>query len=698
MKSILVSTISLLLFQSGTPPYTNHLVNEKSPYLQLHVHNPVDWYPWGPEALEKAKREQKPILLSIGYSTCHWCHVMERESFADPEIAEIMNRHFVSIKVDREERPDIDRMHLTFLQLTVNGAGYPMTIFLTPDLKPFFGGTYFPKERSNGLPPFREVLTEISKAWTDDRERVLQAANGAVDLLHQYVNQQASGTERLTSKTLDDAYAGVRMQYDRVNGGFGDKPKYPQPVMMNFLLRYYARTGQREALAMTLRTLRAIADGGIHDHIGEGFYRYAVDAAWRIPHFEKMLYDQAQLALSYAEAYQVTRERFYRDVARNTLDYMMKTLRSPEGGFYSAQDADSLVEHGKSEIGEGAFYLWSAEAIERTLGAEAAAAFNSYYGLEPPGILYVKSRARRITPAIAAARTKLFEARSQRPEPLLDRKVLTSWNGLTISAFARAAQILNAPAYERAATEAATFVRSKLYDAGQGRLKRRYVDGEAAIDGFLDDYAFLIQGLLDLYETTFDVRWLTWAVELQQKQDELFWDNKQAAYFPSAGHDSSVLFRIRDDYDAAEPSANSVSGMNLVRLWQMTDRDAWKEKADKTFAAFSTLAASSPELLPQMMAALDFSLSKPKQIIIAGRRNAADTRALLRLVHERFIPNKFLILADGGAGQRQIAQWLRFVDSIRPKDGKATAYICENYVCKLPTNDPRVVARLLDEK
>jgi uncharacterized protein len=695
---ILPLLLSALLFFQSAPPYTNHLANEKSPYLQLHAHNPVDWYPWGPEALEKAKREQKPILLSIGYSTCHWCHVMEQESFADPEIAEIMNRYFVSIKVDREERPDIDRIHLTFLQLTVHGAGYPMTVFLTPDLKPFFGGTYFPKESGTGLPAFREVLTEVSKAWTDDRDTVLKAGDGVVNLLQEYVQQQASGTTKLTARTIDAAYAGVQMQYDRTNGGFGDKPKYPQPVIMNFLLRYHARTGQREALTMTLRTLRAIAAGGIHDHVGAGFYRYAVDAAWRVPHFEKMLYDQSQLALSYAEAFQVTRERFYRDISRRTLDYMLKDLRSPEGAFYSAQDADSLIEHGKPEIGEGVFYLWSADSIQEVLGAESSAAFNSYYAVDPPGILYVKQPSRAISAAVAAARTKLFEARALRPAPVRDEKILTAWNGLTISALARAAQIFDAPEYEKAATAAATFLKANLYDAWQGRLKRRYVSGEAAIDGFLDDYAFLIQGLLDLYETSFDVKWLTWAVELQQKQDELFWDNRNAGYFSSTGNDSSVLFRMRDDYDGAEPSANSVSGMNLVRLSQMTDRAAWKEKADKTFAAFSTLAEGSPEILPQLMAALDFSLSKPKQIIIAGRPNAPDTRALLRLVHQRYIPNKFLILADGGAGQRQIARSLRFVDAIRPKDGKATAYICENYVCKLPTNDPQVVARLLDGK
>jgi len=692
---LVITTFFLFQF----PTYSNHLANEKSPYLQLHAHNPVDWYPWGAEAIEKARRDQKPILLSIGYSTCHWCHVMEQESFSDPAIAEVMNRYFVSIKVDREERPDLDRIYITFLELSAHGAGYPATVFLTPDLKPFFGGTYFPKEAGNGLPSFREVLTEMSKAWTNDRDNVMKAANGAAGALNDYVQQQASGTEKLTAKTIDEAYAGLKGQYDKANGGFGDKPKYPQPVIMNFLLRYYARTGQPESLNMATTSLRAIAAGGIHDHVGAGFYRYAVDAAWRVPHFEKMPYDQAQLALSYAETYQVTHDPYYRDISRSTLDYMLKDLRSPAGGFYSAQDADSNIESESSELGEGAFYLWSTDSLKQVLGPESAAVFNSYYGLEPPGILFMRRSPDRQSAALLdASRKKLFEARAHRPEPRRDEKLLTAWNGLAISALARAAQVFDAPEYEKAAVAAATFVRSNLYDSKQGSLKRRYVGGEAGIDGFLDDYAYLIQGLLDLYETSFDVKWLSWAVELQKTQDELFWDNQHAAYFASAGNDSTVLFRVRDDYDAAEPSANSVSGMNLVRLWQMTDRAEWKQKADKTFAAFSTLAQSSPEILPQLMAALDFSLSKPKQIIIAGRPNAPDTRALLRLVHERYIPNKFLILADGGAGQRQISTWLRFVGSIRQKDGKATAYICENYVCKLPTNDPQVVARLLDEK
>ena len=352
-----------------TYPYNNHLVGEKSPYLQLHAHNPVDWYPWTEEAFEKARREQKPILLSIGYSTCHWCHVMERESFSDPAIAEIMNRYFVSIMVDREERPDVDRVYLTFVTLTTGGSGYPMTLFLSPDLKPFYGGTYFPKEQGRGLPAFQTVLGQLASAWENDRANVLKSANSVTDALQGYVKEQASGNEKLDKTVLDRTYARLRMQYDKVNGGFGDKPKYPQPVIFNFLTRYYARTGQRDALDMTLHSLRAIANGGIHDHLGGGFFRYATDARWQVPHFEKMLYDEAQLAVSYVEAYQITHDPLYAGIARDILQYVQSNMRSPEGAFYAAEDADSLYEHGKPENGEGAFYVWEAKSIQDLLGS-----------------------------------------------------------------------------------------------------------------------------------------------------------------------------------------------------------------------------------------------------------------------------------------------------------------------------------------
>jgi uncharacterized protein YyaL (SSP411 family) len=705
--------------------YTNRLIHQKSPYLLMHAHNPVDWYPWGEEAFAKARREQKPIFLSIGYYTCHWCHVMERESFSDPGIAEIMNRSFVSIKVDREERPDLDRIYMNFVEATTGSGGWPMSVFLTPDRKPFFGGTYFPKEGSYGRVGFRTLLLRVAEAWQKDRERIARSADEVTRELEKFAGAGAGDANQLQPGVLDRAYQRIKATYDPSHGGFGSAPKFPRPVVLNFLFRYYARTEQKDALEMALHTLRAMARGGIHDHIGGGFHRYYTDATWHVPHFEKMLYDQAQLAIAYTDAYQITRDPFFADTVRDILEFTLREMRGPEGGFYSALDADSLIESGKPEHGEGAFYVWEAKQIEKELGPETAAVFDFYYGVEPDGnvpaeqdfqgefkrknILIVRHSLAEtakefgkpeaeVRALLESARQKVFAARARRPRPPLDDKVLTAWNGLMISALSRAAQVLDEPRYLAAASAAADFIHAKLYDTKTGRLKRRYRAGEAAVDAFVDDHAFFVQGFLDLYEASFDVRWLGWAVRLQETQDELFWDSKSGGYFTTRGTDPSILMRTREDYDGAEPSPNSVAAMNLLRLAQMSDRPAWTEKARKTFAAFAQRLQAAPEAVPQLVAALDFHFSKPKQVIIAGQPNAADTRVLLRLVHERYIPNKILLLADGAQGQKQLAQWLPFIGGITRKEGRATAYICENYVCKLPTADPQVVVRLLSGK
>jgi len=704
--------------------YTNRLIHEKSPYLLLHAHNPVDWYVWGEEAFEKARREQKPIFLSVGYSTCHWCHVMERESFEDPAIAEVMNKYFVSIKVDREERPDVDRIYMTYVQATAGGGGWPMSVFLTPDLKPFFGGTYFPPDDRYGRLGFRSLLLRIEEAWQKDRDKITQSANHFTQFLQQAASGGHGESRDLQEPALTKTYEQIEASYDPANGGFGGAPKFPRPVTFNFLMRYYARRGQKPALEMTLHTLRAMARGGVHDHMGGGFHRYAVDAEWHVPHFEKMLYDQAQLAIAYLEAYQATRDPFFAETARDVLDYVLRDMRSPEGGFYSAEDADSLMAAGRPEHGEGAFYVWEAGQIEKVLGPEAAL-FDFYYGVEPAGnvppakdqqgefrgknILVVRhtlaEAARKfggseaeVAARLSAARRRILAARSVRPRPPLDDKVLTAWNGLMISALARASQALDDPRYLAAAEQSAGFIQSKLYDARAGRLKRRYRAGEVAIDGFLDDYAFLIQGLLDLSETSFDFRWLAWAIDLQTEQDQLFWDSKQGGYFATGSGDASILAQMRDAYDGAEPSPNSIAALNLLRLAQMTDRDAYGEKADKVFGFFAPQLERNPEAMPQLAVALDFKLSKPKQIIIAGDPGSADTRALLRLVNERFIPNKIVLVVDGEGGQKQLSQWLPFIQGMTRQQGRATAYICENYACKLPTADPAEVARLLDRK
>lgn len=708
----------------GQRRYSNRLIHERSPYLLQHADNPVDWFPWGDAAFEKARRESKAIFLSVGYSTCHWCYVMESESFSNPAIAAIMNEHFVSIKLDREERPDIDRVYMSFVQATTGGGGWPMSVFLTPDLKPFYGGTYFPPDDRYGRPGFRTLLQKVHEAWVTQRDQIVQSAEKATQFLQAQVGAgPATAAAKLGQPVLDQTYQQIKSSYDAKQGGFGSAPKFPRPVVLNFLARYYARTGDKAALEMTLHTLRAMARGGMHDHLGGGFHRYSTDASWHVPHFEKMLYDQAQLAISYSDGYQITKEPFFAEIARDILEYVLRDMRGPEGGFYSAENADSLIEEGKPELAEGAFYVWTADQIREVLGDDRTALFNFHYGVEPSGNVPAQQDIQgelkgknvlivRHTLAETAAkfeksedevrvasdevRKKLVAARAGRVRPSLDDKVLVAWNGLMISAFARAAQVLDEPRYLAAARAAAGFIESRMHDPKTNLLKRRYREGHVEIDAVLEDYAFLIQGLLDLYETSFELKWLSWAVRLQEQQDTLFWDGKGGGYFSTRAEASHVLVRMKDDYDGAEPSPNSVAAMNLLRLWQMTDRQDLRKKADATFAALADRLGPQGAAVPQLVAALDFSLSKPKQIIIAGEPDAGDTRAMLRLVHDRFIPNRILLLADGGPAQQQLAQWLPFVKGVRRKDGRATAYICENYVCQLPTADLRVAAQLLD--
>ena len=705
---------------SSTETYTNRLIHEKSPYLLQHAHNPVDWYPWGEAAFAKARAENKPIFLSVGYATCHWCHVMERESFENEAIAAILNEHFIAIKVDREERPDVDRVYMAYVQATTEGGGWPMNVWLTPELKPFMGGTYFPVDDRWGRLGFRSVLTAIVQAWAKDRDRIVASSDAVLAELRRTTTIQEDAVVALERSLLDDTYAAIKASYDPELGGFGGAPKFPRPAAPNFMLRYYAETGAREALDMTRFTLRQMAKGGIYDHLGGGFHRYAVDAHWHVPHFEKMLYDQGQLVCTYLDAYQVTHDEAFADVARGVLDYVRRDMTGEDGRFYSAEDADSLRPETSGEHAEGAFYVWEQAEIVDILGAEQAAVFNFVYGVAADGnvrsdpqhefenqnVLFaahtLAEAATRFDMPIdtlreqmAAAKQTLFKARALRPRPLRDDKTITAWNGLMISGFARAYQVLGNEADLTAAIAAARFLRAHLYDEGRGVLLRRYRDGAAAIDGYVDDYAFLIQGLLDLYEAGFDTGYLAWALELQARQDALFWDEVAGGYFNTSGQDDAILLRMKEAYDGAEPSPNSVALLNLLRLAQMTDREGLRDKAERTLAAFGGTLQRRPHAMPQMMAAFAFHLSTPKQIVIAGVPDAPDTRALLRTVHAEFIPNKILLLADGGAGQAQLAQWLPFVKDIVPVAGKATAYVCKNYACKLPVNDTAALADLL---
>jgi uncharacterized protein YyaL (SSP411 family) len=706
--------------------HTNRLAQEKSPYLLQHAHNPVDWYPWGEEAFEKARREKKPIFLSIGYSTCHWCHVMERESFENEEVAALMNSRFVSIKVDREERPDVDRVYMTFVQATTGGGGWPLNVWLTPTLKPFVGGTYFPPEDRHGQPSFTKVLLRISDAWEKDRAKISESGNQIMTALAHSANTPVEGAGIVDAKLIDAAYQQIARGYDARDGGFGGAPKFPRPVTLNFLFRVYHRSAADSeagdaALGMALFTLRKMAAGGMHDQLGGGFHRYSVDAQWRVPHFEKMLYDQAQLASAYLDAYQITGDLRYEAIARDTFDYVRRDLTDAGGGFYSAEDADSLTTAGGKEKTEGAFYVWTKQEIDEALG-EYAELFDYLYGVEAAGnapegsdpqgefrgknILYERQTFAEtakhfdkseldVDESMRYRRATLLERREKRPRPHLDDKIITAWNGLMISAFARGAQVLGDPSYLEAATRAAEFVRAKLYDARAQTLRRSYRGGPADGAGFAEDYAFFIQGLLDLYETSFDSQWLQLAEQLQATQDRLFWDDKNGGYFTSTGDDPSILLRMKEDNDNAEPAASSIAARNLLRLAQMRDTKELRVRGQKTIAAFAAALHHFPSALPQMLVALDFSLTKPKQIIIAGEPGAADTRELLDEVHRHYLPNTIVLLADGGAGQKFLAGRLEEVKEMKPIEGKAAAYVCENFTCRAPVTSVEELRRLL---
>jgi uncharacterized protein YyaL (SSP411 family) len=730
--------------QPANPAHTNRLAREKSPYLLQHAHNPVDWYPWGEEAFARARRENKPIFLSIGYSTCHWCHVMAHESFENEETAAIMNREFVNIKVDREERPDVDRVYMTFVQATTGGGGWPMSVWLTPDLKPFVGGTYFPPVDRYGQPGFTKVLERIAAAWKQGHEKIADQGSKIVEALRESQNAQPKTAAKIDNQLFQTAYEQLSRSFDDKEGGFGTAPKFPRPVALNFLTRFYARNPKSEsgkrAREMDLATLRKMAAGGMHDHLGGGFHRYSVDRYWHVPHFEKMLYDQAQLASAYLDALQITNDPHlnplpdqgkevakrqvrveFEAVARDILDYVARDMTSKNGGFFSAEDADSLFEHGKPEHGEGAFYVWTEKQIDAALG-EDSALFKFHYGVQAHGnapegsdpqdefrgknILierhsvaetakHLKKNEDEVRQSLARSREKLLSLRNKRPRPHLDDKIIAAWNGLMISAYARAAQVLDEPRYLESAARAAKFLRANLYDEKSKLLFRNYRESRSGIEGFADDYAFVIQGFLDLYEASFDIEWLKFSVELQETQDRLFFDEKNGGYFSTSGQDKSVVLRMKDDNDSAEPAASSIAALNLLRLAQLRGDKKLDERARKTIDAFAPTLSHFASAMPQMLVAVDFSLSKPRQIVIAGKIDNNETKALLAEVNRHFLPAKILILADDGEGQKFFSEKNEAIRAMSPVEGKPAAYVCENFTCKAPATDPKVLGNLL---
>ncbi|HUQ89802.1 MAG TPA: thioredoxin domain-containing protein [Vicinamibacterales bacterium] len=709
----------------------NRLAAEHSPYLLQHANNPVDWYPWGADAFEAARASGKPIFLSIGYATCHWCHVMERESFENAGIANVLNDLFVSIKVDREERPDVDRVYMTFVQATTGSGGWPMSVWLTPELQPFYGGTYFPPAAQWGRPGFVDVLTEIGRAWRDDRLNVVKSAAEIVDRLALLARGQDDG-KAPGEEALSRTFQQFQQSFDTRRGGFGDAPKFPRPSELLFLMREYARTGNDAGRAMVVQTLRSMALGGMRDHIGGGFHRYSVDGNWRVPHFEKMLYDQAQIVLACLEAAQAAADPFFAQIAEDTLQYVRRDMTDSRGGFYSAEDADSVpVEHRHDPHAhktEGAFYVWTAGEIKTQLGDDSAV-FEARYGILPNGnapfdpqhefvnknLLHTaqsiadiaKSSGKtpmQVADALLRARQILFDVRELRPRPQLDDKVLTAWNGLMIAGFARASRVLGGtalgventemtPATEvtkahlRSATAAASFIHDVMWDARTRTLLRRYRSGHAAIDGYAEDYAFLIFGILELFQASGDPQWLSWVRELQARQDELFWDAESGGWFSTTGNDPSVLVRMKEDYDGAEPSPTSASALNLLTLAHLTGESVYAERAMTAIASFGGRLQEQGRAVPLMAAALSMSIAEGEQIVIVGPRASADTTALWTAANKKYRPFAVITRVDP-ADQAALAAHMPWIADMKMIDGKATAYVCRGFVCDAPSTNP----------
>jgi uncharacterized protein YyaL (SSP411 family) len=700
------------LQDDGSATFTNRLILESSPYLLQHAHNPVDWHSWGDEAFETARRLGRPVLLSIGYSTCHWCHVMEEESFEDLEIAAFINANYVAIKVDREERPDIDAVYMSAVQMLTGGGGWPMTTWLTPDRQPFYGGTYFPpRDGDRGARAgFLTVLTELRRIYIEDPDGATQQAARITEQIRKRMTP-APGEGLPDGAALDAAYARFGEVFDPVEGGTSGAPKFPSNLPLRLLLRQHRRTGDPAALDMVTLTLNKMARSGMYDQVGGGFHRYATDAAWLVPHFEKMLYDNALLTLAYLEGYQVTGDEAYAEVVRDILRYVSREMTEDRGGFYSATDADSLVPGGKRE--EGWFFTWTPAEIRAVLPAEQAAVVEAYFGVTEAGnfegrsILHVTRTLPETAAALGrsavcararfdAARTTLYEVRRERPAPALDRKVLTSWNGLMISAFARAGFVLNDPEYVGRASSAAKFVLSTM--VVEGRLRRSYNEGSARHNAYLDDYAFLIAGLLDLYEATFDASWLDHAVRLQGQFDEHYADTEHGGYFMTSDDHEALLARQKPSYDGAEPSGNSVALMNLVRLEEFTADAQHGDNARKLMRGFGSQLSRFPASVTDMLVAVEFHLA-PREVVIVGGTAAQATESLdafLGVVRTTFSPNKVLAVVPSGGDVEALATSVPWVAGKVARDGKTTAYVCERGVCKLPTTSVETFRRQLE--
>lgn len=669
----------------------NLLIKEKSPYLLQHAYNPVDWYPWGEEAFEKARAEDKPVFLSIGYSTCHWCHVMERESFEDNQVAEFLNKHFISIKVDREERPDVDSIYMSVCQALTGSGGWPLTVVMTPEKKPFFAGTYFPKESKWGRPGLLNILSKVQQEWETRREGLLQYGDKLVHLIAQPEKNGTSG--QLGIDTLNTAFQQLERTFDASNGGFGSAPKFPIPHNLMFLLRYWRRTGQKKALAMVETTLAAMRKGGIYDHLGFGFARYSTDKRWLVPHFEKMLYDNALLCYVYVEAFQSTGKKEYAKTAQEIITYVLRDMTSVEGGFYSAEDADS-------EGVEGKFYVWTKAEILASLGEEQGSIFADFYDVSENGnfegtnILnttgknsgeFASQRNLSITELeemLAQCRDKLCSVREKRIHPFKDDKILTAWNALMIAALAKASRVMSDTSYVEAAEKALRFIQTKLI-RDDGRLLARYRDGEAAHTAYLDDYAFYLWALLELYEATFNPIYLTQASDVSKAMRMLFWDEKHGGFYFYGADGETLIARPKEIYDGAMPSGNSVAAWALIRLARLTDNHSLTDMTERLFFAFSDKVPRYASGYTFLMMAVDLAVTIPRHIVISGRRDDDTTQEMLATINYHFMPDATIVLNDPEQAE-MLAKVAPYASVQNAVGGHTTAYICENLACRAP--------------
>jgi len=714
----------------------NRLAKENSPYLQQHAHNPVDWYPWGDEAFAASRESGKPIFLSIGYATCHWCHVMERESFEDEKIAAYLNEHFICIKVDREERPDIDQIYMNYQVAASGSGGWPLNVWLTPDLAPFVAGTYFPPEDKLGRPGFLTVLGRINEAWAEKSEDIIKGSAETIQQLEEYFSGAAkpgAGVPQPGMHSLETAYGKLASTYDRSFGGFGEAPKFPQPVQLDFLLQYslddvHPEPNRARALKMATATLENLAAGGIHDQVGGGFHRYSVDRIWRVPHFEKMLYDQAQLAPAFLDAYLATGDRAHADTARGIFDYVERRLTSEGGGFFSAEDADSYEREGDDEKKEGAFFVWTYEEVMELFGSDDAegdgAIVCSAFGVladgnappegDPHGelkgrnVLYRAATATQLaevhdrTPEqieqlITVAKSRLFVARGEnRIRPIRDDKVLTSWNGMMISAFARGYQALGEQRYLDRAHGAADFVLENLYDDATGRLLRSWREGPSDIDAFAEDYAFLVEALIDLYECDFRPERLAMAVKLQEAMIEKFADTEKGGFF-DAMESPDLIMRVKSQDDGTMTSPNSTAARNLVRLSKMLGRKDFEEFAIKTVESANGLVERSPEAALKLLDVVRILESGGIQLVVAGKAGDPGVRSIVEQIHRRPQRNRVVLFADGGEGQALLAKDNEATAAMLPIQDAATLYLCIDFACRRPTSDAAKIAEQFAE-